>query len=442
LTDISSPEPELTSRIPLGRNALETLLVRGAMLPVNFGVTIITSRFLLPTGRGALVLGLLTVAIAGTLLGAVGIAITYELGRSSEDRRPVVVQAIVLSLALGLAATAILLPLNLVLVEERYRVVALLALSLPGILISQVLGGVLLAIGRIRFWNALQILAPAVTLVAMFAFIVGFHWGLAGAVAASILAQLCDSVLVLYRTREMWWPLRVFSAVNARMWSMLKLGLKLGVINSVSLLNYRIELFMLEWYRGLNGVGIYSMAVSLAELLWMISTSITAVTIMPAIGDDANLAKTVIVRGVRLAFVSSLIAAVGLGAVGWFAIPAIFGIPFKPAVWPLILLLPGVVAYAPASVISVYFSMRHGRTRDPLLTSVISGLITAALCLALIPPYGAKGAAVASTIGYFGGIGFYLRAFGRDARLPRFDFVPRPSDLAAVLASAKLSFRR
>jgi O-antigen/teichoic acid export membrane protein len=177
-------------------------------------------------------------------------------------------------------------------------------------------------------------------------------------------------------------------------------------------------------------------------LLWMISTSITAVTIMPAIGDDANLAKTVIVRGVRLAFVSSLIAAVGLGAVGWFAIPAIFGIPFKPAVWPLILLLPGVVAYAPASVISVYFSMRHGRTRDPLLTSVISGLITAALCLALIPPYGAKGAAVASTIGYFGGIGFYLRAFGRDARLPRFDFVPRPSDLAAVLASAKLSFRR
>jgi O-antigen/teichoic acid export membrane protein len=407
------------------------------MLPLNFGVTIITSRYLLPTGRGALILGLLTVTIAGTVLGNLGTAITYEIGRSSEDPRPVVAQAVLLSSVLGIMAAAILLPLNLILLEGRYQIVALVALSLPGILVSQALGGVLLATGRVRFWNVLQILAPAVTLGAMVMFIVLFHWGLTGAVAASILAQVGDSVLVLYRTRDLWRPLRLKSAVDARMWAMLKLGLKLGVINSVSLFNYRIELLMLEWYRGLNAVGIYSMAMSLAELLWMISTSIAVTTITPAIGKDAAQAKAVLARGVRLAFLSAALAAVGLGAVATFAVPAIFGAPFSPAVWPLILLLPGVVAYAPASVVSVYFSMREGRTKHPLLTSVVSGSLTVVLCIALIPSYGAMGAAVASTLGYFTGIAYYLSAFAREAQLPRLSFLPRFGDIGAAWASVK-----
>jgi O-antigen/teichoic acid export membrane protein len=305
-------------------------------------------------------------------------------------------------------------------------------LSLPGILVGQALGGVLLALGRIRFWNLLQVLVPTVTLLAMLTFVVGFRWGITGAVAACILAQVLDSAVVLYRTRDLWLPLELREALTPKIWHVLRLGLKLGVINSISLLNYRIELLLLEAYRGLGAVGIYSMATSLAELIWLISTAISTAVIAPAIGSDADHATSIVARGVRLAFVGSTVAAIALGAVAFVFVPIVFGPAFHPAVAPLILLLPGVVAYAPASVVSVYFSMREGRTRHPLATSMISAACTALLCVALIPTYGMKGAAIASTIGYLAGIVYFLGAFAKGATLSRREVVPKLDDFLVV----------
>jgi len=81
-------------------------------------------------------------------------------------------------------------------------------------------------------------------------------------------------------------------------------------------------------------------------------------------------------------------------------IPLLFGDDFDPAAKPLALLLPGVVAYAPVTVLVVYLSVRHARPNLSLAVSVVAAVLTTALAFALIPRYGVEGAAVSSAAGY------------------------------------------
>jgi O-antigen/teichoic acid export membrane protein len=83
---------------------------------------------------------------------------------------------------------------------------------------------------------------------------------------------------------------------------------------------------------------------------------------------------------------------------------------------PLLLLLPGVVAYGPVSILVVYISIRSDLPRLSLLVSVVGLFVTTVAAFVLIPPYGTSGAAVASAIGYAaGGLAAWL-AYGRLAR--------------------------
>jgi O-antigen/teichoic acid export membrane protein len=79
----------------------------------------------------------------------------------------------------------------------------------------------------------------------------------------------------------------------------------------------------------------------------------------------------------------------------------VFGPAMTPALVPLWLLLPGIVFMAAAKVISSYLS----GIGKPIYTTYIAAgavIVTVVLDLALIPPYGISGAAIASTITYTG----------------------------------------
>ena len=80
-----------------------------------------------------------------------------------------------------------------------------------------------------------------------------------------------------------------------------------------------------------------------------------------------------------------------------------YGEDFSDAVRPLWVLLPGVVAYAPVTVLVVYLSVRRGRPHLSLAVSVVAMVVTTAAALVFIPVWGTTGAALASTLGYLAG---------------------------------------
>jgi O-antigen/teichoic acid export membrane protein len=188
-------------------------------------------------------------------------------------------------------------------------------------------------------------------------------------------------------------------------------------VQIVNLIGYRVELFVLDRFKGLAAVGIYSIGMQAAESIWLLPAAIASAITAPVVhGDAASAARTV-----RNACLKGLLytagVAVALGLAAPFVIPPVFGEDFRHAARPLAFLLPGVVAYAPVTILVVYISIRASRPRLSLLVSIVGLVVTAALSLLLIPPYGASGAAVASSIGYAAGAVAAWLIFERLVRL-------------------------
>ena len=408
----------------LRRKAVEILTLRVVSMPIAFATTVITSRTLLPEGRGAYVLGLLTVTLAATLL-ANGTAVTHEVGRRPDDVAAVVRKGLILNLALATVSVAVLVPLNLLFAGE-YPSTQLFVLGLPALLTLQTVGGALLAVGRVRLWGLLQLIAPALTLVGLLILVSGAGLKVAGAVLAWLIGTVAAAVVALVAARDTWAP-GALRTVPTR--PMVRLAVAAGVVNLVALVNYRIALMILELFRGLDAVGIYSVAMSLAELLWVLSATVTTVVVAPAIRLDDEGAALIVSRSVRHTLLLVAGAGIVLGTVGSYALPIVFGEPFRPSITPLLLLIPGVVAYAPSSVLSAYFSMRLGRMRVPLAAAGTSAITTAVLCIVLVPAFGVAGTALATSLGYLAGSSLLITIYIRTAHRRPGELVPGLSDL-------------
>ncbi|HUZ81960.1 MAG TPA: oligosaccharide flippase family protein, partial [Gaiellaceae bacterium] len=346
------------------------------------------------------------------LLGNIGTGLVHEVGKDRSRARALYARAITLSALLGLIGAVALVPLDLTFAQQDYRVVTFAVVGLVPLLLTQTISSMLLALGRVRLWNVLQLVLPATTLLGMLVLIVGLSKGVTGAITAWVAGQTVAAFIGLTATRAMWWPPVGLRSLGG-MRPLFLFGLRIGVVNLLSLINYRIELIILERYRGLNGVGIYSLAVSLAELLWLVSSAVATVLVAPAIQSDEKRAVEVVSAGVRHALLGTALLAVALGVMSPWLVPTLFGPRFQPAVAALLILLPGMVAFAPATVLAVFFSMRIGRARYAFFLALGSALTTALLAVLLIPRFGLEGAALASTIGYVSSIVIALGLFVR-----------------------------
>ena len=195
-----------------------------------------------------------------------------------------------------------------------------------------------------------------------------------------------------------------------------QLALTMGAVQVVNLISYRIELIVLNHYRDIEQVGIYSISVQTAEMLWLIAGSLATAMTAACVHEPEKEAVALVRRSSAKTFVYTAVVAVVVGAVSPFLIPALLGSSFKGASTPLALLLPGVTLYAPVTILVVYLSVRRGRPHLSLAVSVAGMIATLIAALILIPTYGASGAAVSSSIGYAVGVVLAWFFFERVAR--------------------------
>jgi O-antigen/teichoic acid export membrane protein len=393
---------EVPGERAVGRNTLETLLFRGLSTPIALLLVVIQSRFLAPSGRGTFVLVVLSVTILSRLLGQLGLAVTARMRARDTDLRPLVHRALGLALVLGLAGGALVAAASPVL-NVRGDLALIAAAALVPNVIWQTASGVLLGLARVRVWNLIQALSPILTLAGMLLLVVALDGGVRAAVVAWTAAHVVTAAFALYVTRDVWLPVGRPALLDAHGRTMLRLALAMGAVQVVNLIGYRVELFVLELYDGVSAVGIYSIAMQAAEAMWLIPAAIATAITGPAVHDDEADATKLVSRSALKSVLYTGAVAVVVGIAAPFLIPLLFGEDFDGAARPLALLLPGVVLYAPVTVLVVYLSVRHSRPHLSLAVSVVAALVTAALAFALIPDHGVEGAAVASAAGYLAG---------------------------------------
>jgi O-antigen/teichoic acid export membrane protein len=178
-----------------------------------------------------------------------------------------------------------------------------------------------------------------------------------------------------------------------------RFGLRSQVGGVVSLLNLRLDVVILGSFANPVTVGVYVVASKYAELLRLPAVALTWVA-YPTVARQGAASFTR--RAGRAVSVLLPVGAVAAGVLALSAfplLPLVYGHQFDGATWPAAWIALGLVAEPAAGLASAYL-MGTGR---PGTNSAILGVglaITVVLDLLLIPPYGALGAALASTVAY------------------------------------------
>ena len=401
----------------VGRNTVEILLFRGLSTPLALVLVVIQSRFLHPSGRGAFVLAVLSVTIFSRLLGQLGVAVTNRLRDEPDDLRPLFLRALAIGVLAGSAGAVAITAWGFATPDIGGRLAFLAALALVPNIVWQSVSGVLLGLARIRLWNYVQLASPLLTCFGMVVLVIVLDAGVEGAVAAWTIANFVTAGFALAATRDVWLPLAVPRIADAAGRFLLRLAVTMGAVQVVNLVSYRAELFILDHYRGLADVGVYSIAMQAAEAMWLIAAAVATAVTAPVVHETEERAAGLIRRAALRGLLYTAGAAAGVGVLAPLVIPFIFGEAFGDAVRPLLFLLPGVVLYAPVTILVVYLSVRRGRPRLSLAVSVVAMAITLVAAILLIPRYGGAGAAVASAVGYAAGAALAWIFFLRLARV-------------------------
>jgi O-antigen/teichoic acid export membrane protein len=186
----------------------------------------------------------------------------------------------------------------------------------------------------------------------------------------------------------------------------------LGQISAVAyFLLLRLDQGLLEYYRGAAEVGIYSIAVYMGEMLWLLPGALTPLLIhsSAAHASDPDRDRTA-ARAVRLGILLTIAVGLPLFFLAEPLLALLAGGEYQGSGLALRALLPGIVAFAPGVVLAGDFIGRgkpHWNTQASALTVVVN-VIAGVL---LIPRHGPVGAAWASSIAYACGSAVMLVRF-------------------------------
>jgi len=178
-------------------------------------------------------------------------------------------------------------------------------------------------------------------------------------------------------------------------------GLRTHLSNVITFLNYRVALYFVSLLLDPASAGRYALAIQLAEVLWLIANA-ASVVVFPesAANNGTPAALHAMVRRVarsvlRITLAGALLAA----ALSGLVIPWVFGQDYAASVLPFVIMLPGIVTWSYMSVVANSLA-GMGCQRVNIQAALLSLVLNGGGCLLMIPLFGMRGAALASTVAF------------------------------------------
>lgn len=176
-------------------------------------------------------------------------------------------------------------------------------------------------------------------------------------------------------------------------------GMKSQIGILLSFFDRRLDIFIINIFLNPDYVGLYAIAVALAELPWHISGALGTVLFPEVAGmKKPSALKFVTVLCRNSLFITTLLCII-LFLSGPILIKLLFGSKFLPSVPALRVLLPGIIALAFNRVLCGGFS-GLGKPEYGTYTVICSAIVTVCLDILLVPKMGIIGASLASSIAY------------------------------------------
>lgn len=385
-----------------GNRVAGVFATRVTQFLIGFVTSFLMARLLGPDGRGVYYLVVLTPSMLFAL-GQFGLpsAVSFFAGRGRSGRG-----LYRLSLVLGGALAAGLLAVTLAALPSLHDSVLraapsdLLLLSLVSLPLQFVaaFGGALL-IGRqtMARYNLILVGQSLGTLLSVVVLVGVLRLGVPGAVVGNLAVAAAGALAISLEARRATAGDR--EARPVRVGELARYGLRLYPASLSSFFSYRADIFLLGLLLGTAGdIGLYSLAVSLAELTFFVPDSVSTVffpRVAAASRPSADEMTPLVSRFTVMVTALSVLALVPAA----FLLVRLVLPAFEGSLPAFLVLLPGVMALSVAKVLSSYVSGLG--LPMPVAVVSVSALVTNIVAnLLLIPAWGIVGAAAASLISY------------------------------------------
>ncbi|MDR9817368.1 MAG: flippase [Candidatus Methanoculleus thermohydrogenotrophicum] len=374
----------------------------------HFILRIILGRELGPDGLGVYTLAF-TIYLFGMQFAAFGIgsALTKYVAEFLDDRatiRNYVSSGMTSSIITGTLMGVVLfllapyIAISFFHVPELEGMIQLTALCYPFIAVQKAVNGTLNGFRRMHLYAFLNIVQNVTVVAASIALVLLFEMGVMGAVIGFVGPTILVSALSPILIRDCigfgssFWDTAALRATTV-------FGFYVVLGNSIAFLNTQVDSILIGYYLNPTEVGIYAVAVLLAQTLTLIPGAVQRVT-APA---TATLYGKGDIEGVRRLYYSTLKksllisagSAVLIAALGPYIIALLFTEEYLVSYVPLLILLLGYTVDASFAAVGATLSS-IGKVHIPFRISTVCGVLNVILNILLIPILGIRGAALAT----------------------------------------------
>lgn len=376
----------------------------------HFILRIVLGRDLGPEGLGVYTLAF-TIYLFGMQFAAFGIgsALTKYVAEFLDDQTTIrnyvssgMTSSIITGTLMGIVLylLAPFIAISFFHVPELESLIQMTALCYPFIAIQKAVLGTLNGFRKMHLYAFLNIVQNVTVVAVSIVLVLFFGMGVTGAVIGFVGPTILISALCPVLIRDWIRP-------GPSLWNVAALrattvfGFYVVLGNSIGFLNNQIDSIMIGYFLNPTEVGIYAVAVLLAQTLTLIPSAVQRVT-APV---TATLYGKGDIEGVRTFFYSTLKksllfsagSAILIAVFGSYIIDLFFTDEYLVSYTPLLILLLGYAIGASFGAVGATLAS-IGEVRIPFRISAICGVLNVILNVLLIPIFGINGAALATTM--------------------------------------------
>jgi O-antigen/teichoic acid export membrane protein len=440
------------------KNIISSLVAQYGNTLIGFGSSIFITRVLAGYGRGEMALYSNFVSLSVLLFGfSLSTSVVYFIASKA------ILPKRVLQLALSYFTFAsfllflfILFLANIgkldFLLPTTNQNISIYLICISGFFlnaINTVITGIFNGVKKIHIINRLSLLCNFATfLLLLLIYLTGFYISKNAfliVVSVQLSFQLLQFVLLFY---YLWYRAReneLEYSPKVSFWNdlakLFRFSFLIYATNLLAFFTYKLDVWVVNYYQGKVQLGIYSLAVSLAQMVWLLPNAIAFVNLSEVAGkSEQNRSLQLTVSSYKIAFYSTVLIALFFYIFCLLFIPVLYGAEFSGVPHYMLLLFIGVVPFAPATIVSSYLAGVN-KFRHNFYASVVGVLLCIGLDFTLIPRMGISGACIASSVSYlsiFIYLTCYLKQIGGIQYKDLFHFTRNERQLLLSLLNKKL----
>ncbi|MEH7504222.1 flippase [Neobacillus drentensis] len=389
------------------KNTLLTLSRQISGILLGLLASIIIARVLGPKGNGLYQLITLLPTTLMTLLNfGVGTSSVYYVGQKRYDIKDIIKTNTASGVVLSLLSIVIGIIVVLFFSDKFFEGVPqpylyFILIIMPLLMLNDFYLITFQSVQDFRSFNSLALTRQLVALISLTILLFIFDTGLVGTVFSFSLGVISQFILtmILFRKRM---HLSIFTGNLSKKYfkESFSFGFKAHFSNILSFINYRADIFLISMFLSPAAVGLYGVAVSIAEKLWIVSQAISSVLypVVSSSNDDEN--KNRLTSAIsRNVLYFSIIGGIAFYFASNFIFNLMFGAKYDQSSDLLKMLLPGIILFSVDRILSNDLAGR-GKPELNMYTSIFTVASNIVLNVILIPKIGIMGSAISTSVTY------------------------------------------